>query len=91
MKLLKLQVSENDILTELRLALQSADQSGEVNSPGEHNSTRKKTAGLVRHPKGQYRFINSSVKRFSATDSCKDQASFPEFAFKKIVSLIQFP
>jgi len=64
-KLLKQEISENDIITELWLALQSADQSMEINAPDEHNSTRKKFAGLVSHPKGQYRFINSSAKRFS--------------------------
>jgi hypothetical protein len=68
MKLLKEQISAHDILTELLLTLPSVEQSVESNAPDEHNAARKKLAILVSYPKEQDHFINSSVKRISATN-----------------------
>jgi len=82
-RLLKQEVSEVDILTELRLTLPSVNQSVEGNAPDEHNTARKKIAGLVSHLRGQYHFINCSAKRFSAAHSFRGQASIPVITFRK--------
>jgi hypothetical protein len=58
LKLLKLEISEEDILTELRPTLPSIDH--------EHKATRRKPANVINHPKGQYHFILSLRKRFTA-------------------------
>jgi hypothetical protein len=82
-KLLKQEINENDIVTELRLTLPSADQSVKGNVPDKNNAARKKMAGLVSHPRGQYHFINCSTKRFCAANSFSRRASIPALTFKK--------
>lgn len=84
-RLLKQENSEVDIVTELRLTLPSADRSVDGNAPDEHNAARKRMAGLVSYPRGQYRFINCSTKRFYAANSIRAQASILALTFKKIV------
>lgn len=81
-RLLKQEISEVDILTELRLTLPSADQSVEGIAPDEHNTACKKTAELVSHPNGQYHFVNCPAKCFSAASSFTRQASIPVVTFK---------
>ena len=64
-RLLKQEISEVDIVTELRLTLPPAEQSVKGNTTHEHNTARKKMAGLVSYPGGQYHFINCSTKRLA--------------------------
>lgn len=90
-KLLKQEISEVDILTELRLMVPSADQFVEGNAPHQHNAARKKIAGLVSYPGGQYHFINCSAKRFSAANSFRGQASIPACRFIKYRISLNLP
>jgi hypothetical protein len=60
-KLLKLEISEEDILTALRPTLPSVHR--------EHKATRRKPANVINHPRGQYHFILSLPKRFPAPDN----------------------
>jgi hypothetical protein len=90
-RLLKQEISEVDILSDLRLMLPIVNQTVEGNAPDEHNTARKKTAGLVRYPNGLYHFINCSAKRFSSANSFKGQASIPAFRFKKYRITLNLP
>jgi hypothetical protein len=56
-KLLKQEISEEDILTELRPTSPSVDR--------KNKATRKKPANVIDHPNGQYYFILPMRKRFA--------------------------
>jgi hypothetical protein len=57
MKLLKLELCEEDILAKLLPTLPSAHRPNKTAATCEHKTIRKKAAGLVNHPKGQYHFL----------------------------------
>jgi hypothetical protein len=57
-KLLKQEISEEDIVAEFRPTLPSVDRV--------HKAIRKKPVNVIDHPKGQYHFIHSPTKRFPA-------------------------
>jgi hypothetical protein len=63
LKLLKLELCEEDILSELLPTLPSAHRFNKATATCEHNAIRKKAAGLINHPKGQYQFIPIGCKR----------------------------
>lgn len=63
LKLLKQDISAEDILAELRSTLPSAERREKTNAPNEHKVIRKKAAGLVKHANGQYHFMSLLPKR----------------------------
>jgi hypothetical protein len=64
LKLLKQDISEEDICTGLLSTIPSTDRSGIPNAPCERQATKKKVVHVVRHQKGRYFFIPSLHKRF---------------------------
>jgi hypothetical protein len=57
-KLLKLEISEEDIVAELRPTLPSVER--------KHKVIRKKPVNVVNNPNGQYHFTLAQRKRFAA-------------------------
>jgi hypothetical protein len=64
LKLLKQDINEHDILTELLPTLPSTDRPGAPNAPCERQATKKKAVHVVTHQKGRYISILSLHKRF---------------------------
>jgi hypothetical protein len=76
LKLLKQDINEHDIFTELLPTLPSMDRPGAPNAPCKRNAPKKKAVHVVIHQKGRYFFIPSLHKRFPRPVMALPEACF---------------
>jgi hypothetical protein len=86
LKLLKQDINEHDIFTELLPTLGSTDRPGAPDAPCKRNATEKKAVHVISHQKGQYFFIPSLHKRFP-----RPVMAWPEARFCTARTVYFFP